>query len=263
MSEEAYRGERWRLAFDPQPVLQAGILVLTGAYGSGKSELALNLAAYLAGRRPFSALTWSGGQAGPPPAPEGVVLLDLDTVKPYFRARELEEEFRDCGVRFLGAAEGFAHADVPAISPAVLGALRLGRERLVVDLAGEQAGARVLRGILQTAGPGRQAALLLVVNPYRPFTGRAEEIVALGRELVVAAGLPLAGVVANPQLLEATTAEHVQRGYAEVARAAGMLEAPVVCGAAQASLVDAVADRLPVPVFAVQRFLRPPWERSS
>lgn len=244
-------------------VLNSEIVVLTGAYGSGKSELALNLVVYLAGCRPFDALEWtSSDEAPPPPAPGGVTLIDLDTMKPYFRARELEKTFRNFGVRFLDAAEGFAHADVPAVSPAILGALRLGRQRLVVDLAGEKPGARVLRGLLQSA-PGRPVAFLLVVNPYRPFTGDAPSIAATGAELAAAAELNLAGVVANPHLLHETTAEQVIRGYGEVARAAEKLGVPVVWTAARAELCPHLKGRLPVPVFAVQRFLRPPWEGSS
>lgn len=244
-------------------VLGAGVIVLTGAYGSGKSELALNLAAYLTGQRPFAALVWpESARPAAPPAPEGVTLIDLDTMKPYFRARELEQDFRAYGVRFLGAAEGFAHADVPTISPAVLASLRLGGQRLVVDLAGEKAGTRVLRGLLQSA-PGREVTFLLVVNPYRPFTGDAPAIVATGAALAAEAGLELAGVVANPQLLDETTEAQVVRGFAEVERAAGELGVPLVFTAARARLVPVLAERLPVPVFAVRRFLRPPWELGS
>ncbi|MDI6870504.1 MAG: hypothetical protein QME79_03945 [Bacillota bacterium] len=244
-------------------VLGSEVIVLTGAYGSGKTELALNLAAYLAGRRPFDSLAWPPGAVPPPPpARKGVTLIDLDTVKPYFRARELEQAFRGFGVRFLGAAEGFAHADVPALSPAILGALRLGRERVVIDLAGEEAGARVLRGLLQSA-PNRRVAFLLVVNPFRPFTGDAPAIAATGAALAAAADLDLTGVVANPQLLDQTTEDQVIRGYQEVARAAGELGIPVAWAAARAELCPSLARRLPVPVFAIQRFLRPPWERSS
>lgn len=240
-------------------VLDSPTIVLTGAYGSGKSELALNLAAYLCGRRPFDALSWSAGAVPSPPAPESVTLLDLDTVKPYFRARELEEVFRSYGVRFHGAAEGFARADVPAVSPAVLGALRLGKGRLVVDLAGDVAGARVLRGLLQSA-PARSIAFLLVVNPYRPFSDVAAASLT-GAELAAAAGVALSGVVANPHLLEQTTVDQVVRGYDAVVRAAAKLGLAVEWVAARGELCPALIRRLPVPVMAVRRFLRPPWER--
>jgi Mrp family chromosome partitioning ATPase len=243
--------------------LEADVIVLAGAYGSGKSELALNLAAHLAGRRPFETLAWPAGAAMPPPVtPEGVILIDLDIVKPYFRAREVAARFRDFGVRFLDAAEGFAQADVPAISPAILAALRLGRERLIVDLAGDQAGARLLRGLRQSA-PGRSVAFLLVANPYRPFSGDASAIAATGAALAAAAELKLAGIVANPHLLAETTEDRVVWGYREVARAAQELGVPVVWAAARAELCPSLQKRLPVPVFAVRRFLHPPWEWPS
>jgi hypothetical protein len=244
-------------------VLGAGTVVLTGAYGSGKSELALNLSAYLAGRRPFAAVAWPEGEKAPSPAAaEDVTLVDLDTLKPMFRARELEQEFRLSGIRVLGAAEGFSQADVPAVSPAIVAALRLGGSRLVVDLAGEEGGVRVLRGLLASA-PERRVTFLLVVNPYRPFSGTAAEIAATGQALAAEAGVALAGVVANPHLLEETTVEQVVKGFTEVAAAARELKVPVVFAAARAELCPALAGRLGVPIFALRRYLRLPWDRPG
>lgn len=227
------------------PVLAHGAVVLTGAYGSGKTETSLNLASYLAGR-----------------AEEPVTLVDLDVVKPYFRARELEERFRRHGVRFMSAAEGFTRADVPAVSGAVLGALRLATGRLVIDLAGEKAGARVLRGFLQGA-PDRKVALYLVVNPYRPFTGDVAGILATAHELVETAATPLTGLVANPHLLGETSPARVLSGFGIVAEAAAELEVPVAWLGVSERLAPEVRDRVPVPLFVLRRFLRPPWEEPE
>lgn len=227
------------------PVLAQPAIVLTGAYGSGKTETALNLAAYLGGRN-----------EGP------VTLVDLDVIKPYFRARELQERFRRHGVRVASAADGFARADVPAISPAILAALRLEAGRLVVDLAGEKAGARVLRGLLQGA-PERKIALYLVVNPYRPFTSDVASITRTARDLAEMAAAPLAGLVANPHLLGETTVDRVLSGYATVAEAAAELGTPVAWLGVSERLAPEVQGRVPIPLFVLRRFLRPPWEETE
>ena len=57
-------------------------LVLTGNYGSGKTELALNLAMQ------FSAQFRT-------------TLVDLDIVNPYFRSGEKADEMRQAGIRML------------------------------------------------------------------------------------------------------------------------------------------------------------------
>ena len=57
-------------------------LVLTGNYGSGKTELALNLALQFSQK--FR-----------------TTLVDLDIVNPYFRSGEKADEMRRAGVRML------------------------------------------------------------------------------------------------------------------------------------------------------------------
>ena len=57
-------------------------LVLTGNYGSGKTELALNLGLYFAQQCKTT-------------------LVDLDIVNPYFRSGEKAEEMEKAGVRML------------------------------------------------------------------------------------------------------------------------------------------------------------------
>ena len=57
--------------------------VLLGEAGSGKSEIALNLAAHLAQCQPLP-----------------VHFFDLDMTKPLFRSRDLAEEMEALGVHF-------------------------------------------------------------------------------------------------------------------------------------------------------------------
>ena len=71
-------------------------LVLTGNYGSGKTELALNLALKYA-------------QTGK------TTLVDLDIVNPYFRSGEKAEEMRQAGVRMLMPTYAMTTVDIPAL----------------------------------------------------------------------------------------------------------------------------------------------------
>ncbi|HNS84842.1 MAG TPA: hypothetical protein PKI18_05655, partial [Candidatus Cloacimonas sp.] len=56
------------------------LYIIIGAYGSGKSEFSLHLA------RCFKAQG------------KDVVLADLDVVNPYFRSREMQEDFMQEGI---------------------------------------------------------------------------------------------------------------------------------------------------------------------
>ena len=75
------------------------LIIVTGHYGSGKTEFALNLAFRFAreGRT--------------------VLLADLDIVNPYFCSRERKQELAAQGIRLI-ASKG-ADSDLPAINPEV------------------------------------------------------------------------------------------------------------------------------------------------
>ena len=71
--------------------------VLTGNYGSGKTELALNIALRLAG------------------AGKKVTLVDLDIVNPYFRSAEKAAEMEAAGIRVLMPTFAMTTVDIPAL----------------------------------------------------------------------------------------------------------------------------------------------------
>ena len=64
-----------------QAIDKKRFIILTGNYGSGKTELALNLAFYYAN------------------AGFRTTLVDLDIVNPYFRSGEKAQEMREAGIR--------------------------------------------------------------------------------------------------------------------------------------------------------------------
>jgi len=77
------------------------IVIIVGNYGSGKTEVSVNLAVTerLAGK--------------------SVHLADLDLVNPYFRTREARKELRMLGIEVVLPAEQYMKADLPILSPGV------------------------------------------------------------------------------------------------------------------------------------------------
>ena len=83
-------------------------IILVGDYGSGKTEVAVNLALALArepdGRR--------------------VAIADLDLVNPYFRCREASEPLERAGIQVVMPRGGHQFADLPILLPGVKGLLQ-------------------------------------------------------------------------------------------------------------------------------------------
>ncbi|MBI5507297.1 MAG: hypothetical protein HY903_00965 [Deltaproteobacteria bacterium] len=173
------------------------VTALIGPAGSGKSELAIALAT-------DAVVARKGGTPH-------VALVDLDVLKPYFRAREAAQILRAAGVELLAPEGVLAVADLPIIPPTVRGAISRADMRVVIDVGGDPVGARALGSLadVMTAAPHD---LLLIISRHRPFAGSFDEIMATAAGLAGASGLKITGVVANTHMMEATTVEDVRWG---------------------------------------------------
>ena len=211
--------------------------IITGHYGSGKTEFAVNLA-----------LTF---------AREGyaVALADLDIVNPYFCSRERKEALEAVGVRVVLSAGG--NADLPALNPTVSSLLESGVCG-IMDVGGDPAGARVLG---RFAGRIREIGhdLLCVLNFNRPETATPEQAVRYLREIEASAKLAVTGLVNNTHLLGDTAVEDVLRGAAltdEVAQRTGI---PVRYHAIERRLQNEVRI-LSGELFPMDIQMKKPWE---
>ena len=222
-------------------MLERRIGILVGHFGSGKTEIALNLALRLAAQR------------------DDVVLVDLDVVKPYFRSRSAREFLAGRGVRVVAPDGELAHADLPIVLPEVRRVIADPGCRVVIDAGGDPVGARVL-GSLADVMPADDAELLAVLNFRRPSTGSAAEAVAMIRAIEAASRLAVAGLISNTHLLGETTVEIVRRGL-EFARETGeRLGVPVVAvGADEATAAALAGDEFGCPVVTLARLIAPPF----
>ena len=226
-------------------VLETRITILVGHFGSGKTEIAVNLAYRLRERG------------------ELVTLVDLDVVKPYFRSRGLIEDLEARGIQLVAPRDEFSHADLPMVVPevrAAVGQATAGLRQVIIDAGGAEVGARVLGSIPGLTDPAI-TDVLFVVNGNRPFAETTEAVVGMLREIERASRLKVRGLVANTHLMDETTLEIVCGGIdlaTSVGKAAGV---PVRFCAVRASLADAARSQAPhMPLLAIERHIMPPLE---
>ena len=220
------------------------LLMVVGNYGSGKTEVSVNLALQLA-------------RAG-----RTVQVADLDLVNPYFRCREARHLMEAHGIRVVIPPGAQAFADLPILLPEVRGMLHPPAGTVTVfDVGGDDVGARVLATFSGALARG-DYELWQVLNAKRPFTDTVGGCLRMQQEIEQASRLRVTGLLVNSHLIEETTEETVRTGWElarDVSRQNGL---PIRLVAAMERFVPALAD-LDVPVLPLRRTMPPPWLRSE
>jgi hypothetical protein len=225
------------------------IVIFTGRFGSGKTEIAINYAL---------ALTGEEGDGDP-----GPMLIDLDIVTPYFRTRDLARPLGKKGVQVVTPAAVAQHLDTPGITPEIMGALQQTERPVVLDVGGDAQGARAL-GQFAPVLKESDYRMNFVVNPHRPFTGSVKGVVRAVTEIQATSRLEVTALVSNPNLIGETTLELVVNGHRLVEKAAQALALPVAFVSLRADLAARLApDTFSVPVMPLRRFFVMPWEKDE
>lgn len=221
-------------------VFRHRISIVTGHYGTGKTEFAVNLALALAEKQ------------------NNVTIADLDIVNPYFRSRERKAELEQAGVRLISSSQEAAHADIPALPAELFGIFQNRAVRGILDIGGDPVGARVLARF-QPQIEKEDYELLYVVNANRPEVRTAEQAIDYLRKIENITGLKCSGLVNNTHLCGETTEAQVRKGAALAAEISENTGIPVLCHVALERLAENLSD-LKEPVFPISIKMKKPWE---
>lgn len=220
------------------------ITIVVGHFGSGKTEIAVNAAMNLAA-------------AGRP-----VSLVDLDFVKPYFRSRTAGRFLIDAGVELVAPDGEKLYADLPILLPRVRSICKDPNRTVLMDVGGDDTGARVL-GSLTDVLHDQPLEVLLVLNFRRPFTPDVESAIAMAAEIETAARRKVDGIVSNTHLMDETTLDVVREGWEMSDAVAGRLGVPVRALALEEGVLPEVVDAtFGCPVLRLRRAVRPIFDEG-
>lgn len=216
------------------------VSIITGHYGTGKTEFSVNLAMAMAAE----------GQQ--------VMMADLDIVNPYFRSRERRAMLEQAGIQLISSSQACSDADVPSL-PAELLAIFENRDiRGILDIGGDPVGARVLARfrpkILQ-----EDYQLIYVLNANRPEVREAENAITYLRSIEAVTGLTCTGIVNNTHLCGETTEDQIRKGAVLAGAVSKETGIPVLCHVAVEPLAEKLSD-LPETVFPITVKMKKPWE---
>ena len=222
-----------------------GLVIIVGNYGSGKTEVAVNLCI----QRKRDGID--------------VRIADLDLVNPYFRTREAKTQLKGLGVEVVVPPDQYHSADLPILIPQVAGSIKAPRQLTILDVGGDDVGATVLAS-LADALRGRDATVLQVINPNRPFTDTIAGCIKIGREIERASKMKINGLIGNAHLIDETEPETIYQGYKFVQQLATESGLPLKFITVATELIARVdAADFSCPILPIDRQLVPPWRKAA
>ncbi len=187
------------------------LTIIIGAYGSGKSEISVNMA--LAQRKALP--------------DRNLLIADLDIVNPFYRSSDCASVLKEAGVRLVTPLYAGSNVDAPVLPPDMYVIFDDESYQGVFDIGGEDMGALVL-GSLKQRIENTDAVIYMAVNTLRPFTSDPEQIAVMTNELSAAAGFKIDGYLNNTNLLEETTADMVAEGEKKILEASAITGVPLI-----------------------------------
>lgn len=189
------------------------ITLLCGHYGSGKTNVALNMAYALKEQC------------------DNVAIADLDIVNPYFRTKDSAKELENKGIKLIASEYAGTNVDIPAMPQEMYSLTDDKSVKAIIDVGGDDRGALALGRIAPAILEENDYEALFVINKFRPLTPDAESTLEVMAEIEIAGKIKFTGIVNNSNLGIETSAEDVLGSveYANsISNATGL---PVVCTA--------------------------------
>ena len=214
-------------------------LVFTGNYGSGKTEISLNMARHYIKH-------------------ETTTLVDLDIVNPYFRCGEKSEEAESEGIRMLMPTFAMTTVDIPALPAEIQSVFEAPSDKVIFDVGGDDTGAAALGRYFPSFMTRRNETLVcMVINCMRPLTETKADILDLADRIQSRGRLKIDVLINNTNLAHLTTPEMIESGEKITLDCAETLGIRAVCTAGTAETLDAC--RLKTPAVSIRRYMKPEW----
>lgn len=222
--------------FDVKNLLEKRTQVITGRIGSGKTEIAINLAIKLKSLE------------------IPVKLFDMDIVKPYVRIRDLEDKLRAYNFDLVLPPPLTRALDVPVFPPDVISQLMDKESYHVIDVGGDAYGAGSIAQFRNFFEDSYN--MLFVVNTKRPYTETKEQILKELETIQNASKLKVTHLVLNTNLRWETTSEVIKEGYRILSEVSKELSIPILFAGVDETKVS-LMDSLDVDIFPLKLFVSP------
>lgn len=216
------------------------INIVTGHYGSGKTEFALNLA--LKKRA------------------EGkkVIICDLDIVNPYFRTSDVRKFLEDKGIKVVASPFASSNVDIPTLPEDVYSVFADDDIFAIFDVGGDDDGAVALGGYFNYITK-KEFNMFFVINTLRPMTSKVSDIIELARNIEMTSRLKITHIINNTNLAYLTEVNHLLNSFETVSECADKMNVPVKYISGKKEILDLLPDEYKDKTFPIETFMNLPF----
>ncbi|MBE7031843.1 MAG: hypothetical protein E7401_02650 [Ruminococcaceae bacterium] len=203
------------------------ITLLAGHYGSGKTNIAVNMAFDL--KKQYNSVT----------------IADLDIVNPYFRTKDSQTELEAEGIKLICSEYANTNVDIPALPQDMYSVIDDQSRYAVIDIGGDDRGAYALGRYSDGILKEDNYDMLFVINCYRPLTRDAMTTLEVMHEIEMAGKIKFTGIVNNSNLGEETTADDVLSSLDYASKVSKETGLPIKATCVKQELIDELSEKIP------------------
>lgn len=166
------------------------INIITGHYGTGKTNIAVNMAFDLKNQG-FD-----------------VIIADLDIVNPYYRSADFKNELEYAGIKVLTTNFANTNLDIPSFPPEIFSIFSDKNKKVILDIGGDDSGAMVL-GRFRDYILSDDYEMFYVINEKRSMSCDFDENISLMNSIQNVTGLEVLKIINNTHLCKETTEQTI------------------------------------------------------
>ena len=213
------------------------LTIICGHYGTGKTNLSVNLAV-------------DAAKSG-----KKVTLIDMDIVNPYFRTADHKALLESYGVKVMTPYFANTNVEIPSLPSGISAALDEGT--VIMDVGGDDAGAIAL-GSFAKKIQSMDYDMWYVINQYRSMISDVDDAVEMMKEIEKASRLRMTGIVNNSHLKDLTVASNIVDSVNYAEKTAEKAAVPIKFTTCPKNLLDGLGEI--EFLYPIAIYVRTPWE---
>ncbi|MDD4680362.1 MAG: hypothetical protein PHP79_05670 [Clostridia bacterium] len=216
------------------------LILFTGHFGSGKTEIAVNYAIKSAN---------SGHKT---------ILVDLDIVNPFFRSTEVKGQLEAQGVKLISPNFAATTVDVPSLPAELYSVFADKSAKVIFDVGGDEVGAKAL-GQYFSHFQREPYKMYYVINIKRPMSAAKEDILDMMREIQVKSRLKVTDLINNTNLSYETTICDIIDGNDLIKEVSQSVNIPISYITGLKELLVQLPEDLEGELLPISIYMKPPW----